>query len=137
MIILSRRRHESVKIGEAITILVVDVQRDAVRLAVDVPKDLTVQGSAMYETFHSGRLREEQEKRHVAPNMTIGQRLRQAIQASRKSIDQLAVEIRLPSETLDELVRGGSNVPLSAVQRIASHFQLRLVGPDSAESLGG
>jgi carbon storage regulator CsrA len=134
MIVLSRRRHESVLIGDEITILVVDISADAVRLAIDAPKNAAVKAREKFETFQGGLVREEETKRRP-PAMTIGQRLRAAIGASGQSLDRLALQLKLPEETLTNFVRKNEDLPLSIVQRIASHFRLQLTG-DSDETAG-
>jgi hypothetical protein len=80
-------------------------------------------------------VREEESKRRT-PSMTIGQRLRGAIQASGQSLDRLAMQLRLPEETLENFVRRNEDLPLSIVQRIASHFRLQLTGSDSDQAEG-
>ncbi|HEX4146799.1 MAG TPA: carbon storage regulator [Pirellulales bacterium] len=135
MIVLSRRRHESVLIGDDITILVVDTGADAVRLAIDAPKNVAVKVREKFETYQGQLVRDEESKRR-APAMTIGQRLRAAIGASGQGLDRLALQLRLPEETLDSFVRRNEDLPLSIVQRLASHFRLQLTGPDGDQSAG-
>ena len=126
MIVLSRRRHESVMIGDDITILVVETRVDSVRLAINAPKSAPVLAREMYETMRSTLLRKDEEKPAHTPSMTIGQRLRSAIEESGQSLDRLAMQIKLPQGMLEDFVRRNEDLPLSVVQRIASHFRLQL-----------
>jgi carbon storage regulator len=135
MIVLARRPHESLMIGDAITVLVVEVRGDTVRLAVNAPKSLPVRTREMFETFQSEMLRQEATKRRTT-DVSIGQRLKNAIGASGQRLDRLAVQLGLPEDVLENFLRRDSDLPLSIVQRIAAHFQLRLIGPDSDEAGG-
>jgi carbon storage regulator len=134
LIVLSRRRHESLMIGDDITILVVETRVDAVRLAVDAPKSVPVQTREAYDTFRSQLQRKEGPRRQSAPAMTIGQRLRSVIEASGQSLDRLEIELGLPQNTLNDFVRRNCDIPLSVVQQIANHFRLELTGPDSGRA---
>lgn len=42
MLVLSRHRNERIVIGEDITIYVVDIRGDKVRIGIDAPKDVLV-----------------------------------------------------------------------------------------------
>jgi carbon storage regulator len=131
LIVFSRRRHESLIIGDDITILVLDTKVDSVRLAVNAPKTVSVQPREAYDTLRSHLLRKDGPKGQPAPQMTIGQRLRSVIKESGQSLDRLEFQLELPHNTLNDFVHRNYDVPLSVVQRIASHFRLGLTGPDS------
>ncbi|GAA4158502.1 hypothetical protein GCM10022286_11470 [Gryllotalpicola daejeonensis] len=49
MLVLTRKIGESIVIGEGITITVVDVKGDTVRVGVDAPRDVKVQRSEVLE----------------------------------------------------------------------------------------
>ena len=49
MLILTRRSGESIKIGDNITISVVDIRGHQVRLGVDAPRDVVVHREEIYE----------------------------------------------------------------------------------------
>ena len=57
MLVLSRQRDESIKIGENITITVVDIRGDKVRLAINAPIDVPVHRQ---ETYNQIKAKEEQ-----------------------------------------------------------------------------
>ncbi len=42
MLVLSRRLHESIQIGGEITIVVVSISRDKIRLGIEAPKHLPI-----------------------------------------------------------------------------------------------
>ena len=42
MLVLSRKVHESIKIGENITIQVCDIRGDKVRIGIDAPPEVTI-----------------------------------------------------------------------------------------------
>jgi carbon storage regulator len=52
MLILRRRRGESVKIGADVTITVLDVKHNDITLGVAAPKDVPVQREEVYERIH-------------------------------------------------------------------------------------
>jgi carbon storage regulator len=56
MLILTRRVGEAVKIGESITITVLGVKGNQVRIGVDAPRDVAVHREEIYE-----RIRHEQD----------------------------------------------------------------------------
>ena len=42
MLVLARKRHESIKIGDEIVITITDVSRDVVRVGVEAPQTLRI-----------------------------------------------------------------------------------------------
>jgi carbon storage regulator len=50
MLVLTRKTDESIKIGENVTITIVDVSGGKVRIGVDAPKSVRVIRSEVYET---------------------------------------------------------------------------------------
>jgi carbon storage regulator len=58
MLVLSRKKNESIVIGDNIVITVVDVRGDKVRLGIDAPKDVPVHRREVYEAIKKA----EQEK---------------------------------------------------------------------------
>ncbi len=59
MLVLSRKKNESIVINDNITIVVVEVRGDKVRLGIDAPKDVPVHRKEIYNAIHSGEKREE------------------------------------------------------------------------------
>ena len=51
MIVLSRKRDESVVIGDDVVITVVDIRGDKVRLGIDSPKEMSVHRQEVYEAI--------------------------------------------------------------------------------------
>lgn len=51
MLVLSRKRNESIKIGDEITVTVVDVRGDKVRLGIAAPKEVRVDRSEVREAI--------------------------------------------------------------------------------------
>ena len=51
MLVLSRKKNESIVINDDITIVVVDVRGDRVRLGVQAPKDVPVHRNEVYEAI--------------------------------------------------------------------------------------
>jgi carbon storage regulator len=53
MLVLSRKKNESIVIDDHITITVVEIRGDKVRLGIDAPKDITVHRREVYEAIQS------------------------------------------------------------------------------------
>jgi carbon storage regulator len=53
MLVLSRNKNESVVIRDAITITVVEIRGNRVRLGIEAPKDLSVQRQEIYDAIRS------------------------------------------------------------------------------------
>ena len=58
MLVLSRRKDESIIIGDDIEVLIADVRGDRVRLAINAPRSVSVHRKEIYETIQ----REKNEK---------------------------------------------------------------------------
>lgn len=59
MLILSRKEDESIRIGEEITIRVVDIRGDKVRIGIEAPEHVPVHREEVFEALK--QLRKEQE----------------------------------------------------------------------------
>ena len=51
MLVLSRQRDETIKIGDDIEITVVDIRGDKVRLGINAPKSVSVHRKEVYEAI--------------------------------------------------------------------------------------
>lgn len=51
MLVLSRKKNESIKINDDITVYVVEIRGDKVRLGVEAPKDVSVHRNEVYEAI--------------------------------------------------------------------------------------
>lgn len=51
MLVLSRKKNESIIINDHITITVVEIRGDKVRLGIEAPKDVTVHRREVYEAI--------------------------------------------------------------------------------------
>ena len=52
MLILTRKKNEVIRINDDIAIMVVDIQRDKVRLGVVAPRDVPVHRQEVYNRIH-------------------------------------------------------------------------------------
>ena len=59
MLVLSRKKNESIVINDDITIVVVEIRGDKVRLGVEAPKEVPVHRREIFDAIH----RKETEKR--------------------------------------------------------------------------
>jgi len=53
MLVLSRKKNESIIINDHITITVVEIRGDKVRLGIDAPKDVAVHRREVYDAIQS------------------------------------------------------------------------------------
>lgn len=66
MLVLSRKRDESIVINNDITITVVEIRGDKVRLGVEAPREVPVHRREVYDAIHKEKAREDQIIRNVA-----------------------------------------------------------------------
>lgn len=66
MLVLSRKKDEKIVIGDTITLMVIEIRGDKVRLGIDAPKDITVHRQEVYEAIK--REREMEQDRSSAEN---------------------------------------------------------------------
>ncbi len=52
MLVLSRKHNESIVINDNVTIVVVDIRGDKVRLGIEAPKDVSVHRREVYDAIH-------------------------------------------------------------------------------------
>ncbi len=53
MLVLSRKKNESIIINDHITVTIVEIRGDKVRLGIDAPKDVTVHRREVYDAIHN------------------------------------------------------------------------------------
>ncbi len=64
MLVLSRKKNESIVINDSITIVVVEVRGDKVRLGIEAPKDVPVHRKEVYDA-----IKESEAKRAKNPTL--------------------------------------------------------------------
>jgi carbon storage regulator len=52
MLVLSRKKNESIIINDDITVTVIEIRGDKVRLGIEAPKDVSVHRREVYEAIH-------------------------------------------------------------------------------------
>ena len=52
MLVLTRQKNESIIIGNDITIVVVEIRGDKVRLGIEAPKEVPVHRQEVYDAIH-------------------------------------------------------------------------------------
>ncbi len=52
MLVLSRRKNESIMVGEDVEIVVAEIRGDKVRLGISAPRYVTVHRKEIYEAIH-------------------------------------------------------------------------------------
>lgn len=63
MLVLSRHRNESIQVGDNITITIVEVRGDKVRIGIDAPNDVSVHRMEVYEAIQREKERKRNEDR--------------------------------------------------------------------------
>lgn len=51
MLVLSRKKDERIIIGDQITVMVIEIRGDKVRLGIDAPREVTVHREEVYEAI--------------------------------------------------------------------------------------
>jgi len=70
MLVLSRKKNESIIIDDKITIVVVEIRGDKVRLGVEAPKEVPVHRREVYEAIQRGNQAAGQDKPADTPKPT-------------------------------------------------------------------
>jgi len=60
MLVLSRKKNESIIINDNITVTVIEIRGDKVRLGIEAPKDVTVHRREVYEAIQNQAREAEQ-----------------------------------------------------------------------------
>ena len=61
MLVLSRKKDEKIIIGDSITLMVIEIRGDKVRLGIDAPRDVSVHRQEVYEAIVQERELEQRE----------------------------------------------------------------------------
>ncbi len=61
MLVLSRHRGELIRIGDDVSIMVIDIRGDKVRLGIDAPKEVPVYREEIYQAIKIGESKNEGE----------------------------------------------------------------------------
>jgi len=67
MLVLSRKRDEKIIIGDKITIMVIEIRGDKVRLGIDAPTDVTVHREEVYHAIQREHRETEASKLGLKP----------------------------------------------------------------------
>jgi carbon storage regulator len=59
MLVLSRKKNESIVIDDTIVVTVVEIRGDKVRLGIKAPKEVPVHRSEVHEAIHAEQLRKD------------------------------------------------------------------------------
>lgn len=70
MLVLSRKKNESIVINDDITIVVVEIRGDKVRLGVEAPKEVPVHRNEVYEAIRRHQQAESAAPVEPAPQVT-------------------------------------------------------------------
>ena len=62
MLVLSRKKDEKIIIGDNITVMVIEIRGDKVRLGIDAPKEISVHRQEVYEAIQRESQAKEKEE---------------------------------------------------------------------------
>jgi carbon storage regulator len=68
MLVLSRKKNESIIINDNITVTVIEIRGDKVRLGIEAPKDVTVHRREVYEAIQNQARARGPEPKAVTPD---------------------------------------------------------------------
>lgn len=68
MLVLSRKKNESVVINNDITIVVVEIRGDKVRLGIEAPKEVPVHRREVYDAIKQSALRDDKAAQELDSN---------------------------------------------------------------------
>lgn len=60
MLVLSRKKDETIIIGDNIKVMVIDIRKDKVRLGIEAPRDVSVHRREVYEAIQKEKQAAEQ-----------------------------------------------------------------------------
>jgi carbon storage regulator len=66
MLVLTRKKNESIVINDVIKVTVVEVRGDKVRLGIEAPRSIEVHREEVYEQIH-GKRGKQAEEAHASP----------------------------------------------------------------------
>jgi len=73
MLVLSRKKNESIVINDDITIVVVEIRGDKVRLGIEAPKEMSVHRREVFDIIHQKKKELKYEgKQGEAPTGAVG-----------------------------------------------------------------
>lgn len=78
MLVLSRKKDESIVINDTITIVVVEIRGDKVRLGVEAPKDVPVHRREVFEAIARGEPIDEPSRPDAAQDLSLHERSSEA-----------------------------------------------------------
>ena len=67
MLVLTRRPGESIRIGDEISVLVIEIQRGQVKVAIDAPRDVTVHREEIYELVQRENRKAAHQRAEIDP----------------------------------------------------------------------
>jgi len=63
MLVLSRKQDEKIIIGDSITLMVVSIQGDKVRLGIEAPRQVSIHREEVYQAIQKERVEDDQDVR--------------------------------------------------------------------------
>jgi carbon storage regulator len=70
MLVLSRKKNESIIINNDITVVVVEIRGDKVRLGIEAPKEVPVHRKEIHDLIHDQTSKKQAASTHPKPVLT-------------------------------------------------------------------
>jgi len=67
MLVLTRKKNESIVINDVIKVTVVEIRGDKVRLGIEAPREIDVHRQEVYDQIHGKRDEGSSQEAHAAP----------------------------------------------------------------------
>jgi carbon storage regulator len=71
MLVLSRKKDEKIIIGDSISIMVIDIRGDKVRLGIDAPRDVSVHRREVYEAIKKESEKAQEAERNPDSGLSV------------------------------------------------------------------
>ncbi len=121
MLVLSRKKNESIIINDNITVTVIEIRGDKVRLGIEAPKDVTVHRREVYEAIQNQARATDPAPRLVAPRCEAARPMDSLLTQQQGTPQPRSIIPRGSRPSLDQ-------VPLAFIKRTNSLIQGPLSG---------
>lgn len=98
MLVLSRKKDEVIRIGDNVTVKVIDTRHDKVRIGIDAPEEVVIHRGEVYDLIAKDAMRDPMTE--VAGKLAV---LAKRVAAKRINPDELASCLHVLGVTVEQL----------------------------------